>query len=181
MTGNSGGWTPGGKILALLGVFFGVGFMTGFFTGYGYRPASPARGGATAVNASAQPAPEGGGVSRDAAPEDPKTEYGEDEAYEENSVPPDSGLALTEHELGEDENGLFVSGTVVNRSDLGYDAVRVTFDLCDATGKAYGGVTDVTYDRMVPGDSWGFTIYIPYSEMGLFSSYRLQSIIGASR
>ena len=183
MTGNSGGALPEGKILALLGVFFGIGFMTGFFTGYGYRPAPLAGDAAISVAArTSEPAlPELEVVSRDAAPEDRKIEYGAFEAYVENSVPADSGLALTEHELGEDENGLFVSGTITNMSSHGYDAVRVTFDLCDSTGKAYGGVTDVTYDRMAPGDSWGFTIYIPYSEMGQFSSYRLQSIIGASR
>jgi hypothetical protein len=93
----------------------------------------------------------------------------------------DSELLLEEHELGEDENGLFVYGTIFNRSSHAYDAVRVTFDLCDGKGQPYSGITDITHDRMEPGDSWGFTIYIPYTEMDLFSSYRLQSIMGTAK
>jgi hypothetical protein len=31
---------------------------------------------------------------------------------------------------------------------------------------------------MEPGASWDFTIYIPYSEMDRFKSYRLQSMMG---
>jgi hypothetical protein len=149
--------------------------MTGFFTGYGYRPAGFARGDASA---SAAPPAQLFGDGGDAMT--PIEETNEQDESDE-TIEFDSGLSLEEHALDEDENGLFVSGTIINKSDHGYDAVRVTFDLCDAEGRAYSGVTDVTYDRMAPGDSWGFTIYIPYSEMRLFSSYRLQSIIGATR
>jgi hypothetical protein len=180
MTGNSAG-LPGGKILALLGIFFGIGFMTGFFTGYGYRPAMTAQGGAAGAGQ--------GGPLKAASPDAAAYEDGEtlagqdvhDGPPEWGESLPDSGLALEEHGLDEDENGLFVYGTILNRSSHSYDAVRVTFDLCDASGNAYSGITDVTYDKMSPGDSWGFVIYIPYAEMGLFSSYRLQSIIGAAR
>ncbi|MDR1515835.1 MAG: FxLYD domain-containing protein [Synergistaceae bacterium] len=164
--------------MVLLGIFFGIGFMTGFFTGYGFKPQGFARGDEAVTPRYVS---SGDGVTLGAPDKtDEETRWRQ---TEESDVPVafDSGLSLEEHELGEDENGLFVSGTIVNKSDHSYDAVRVTFDLCDAAGKAYSGVTDVTYDRMAPGDLWGFTIYIPYSEMGLFSSYRLQSIIGASR
>jgi hypothetical protein len=170
MTGNSAG-SLGWKIWALLGIFFGIGFMTGFFTGYGYRPAIIAQGGETVAQSQALLPQE----DKDGAGKLPE----EDETDE--TALPDSGLVLEEHGLDEDENGLFVSGTISNRSIHSYDAVRVTFDLCDASGKAYSGITDVTYDKMASGDSWGFVIYIPYAEMELFSSYRLQSIIGAAK
>jgi hypothetical protein len=190
MTGNNAG-SLSGKIAALLGIFFGIGFLVGFFTGYGYRPAVTA--GSPAVAESPAGLAPNGPVTATASPDisawAPETPDGwEDqdgqggiEDEESETLPPDSGLTLEAHELGEDENGLFISGTILNGSSHGYDAVRVTFDLCDASGKVYSGVTDVTYDSMAPGDSWGFAIYIPYAEMGLFSSYRLQSIIGASR
>jgi hypothetical protein len=167
-TGNNSG-SRGGKVIILLGLFFGLGFMTGFFTGYGYeRPRASEREGKSAIASAAAPETVGSADERE-------TEYEEDE------IPLDSELALEDQELGEDENGLFVSGTIHNRSRHSYDAVRVTFDLCDSSGKAYSGISDITHDRMAPGDSWGFTIYIPYSDMALFSSYRLQSIMGTSR
>jgi hypothetical protein len=164
-TGNNSK-TSGGKVIILLGLFFGLGFMTGFFTGYGYERPHPGE----RKSAIASAAPETVVARDEGAPEDG-----------EGGIPPDSELALEEQELGEDENGLFVSGTVHNRSRHSYDAVRVTFDLCDSSGRAYSGISDITYDKMAPGDSWGFTIYIPYSDMALFSSYRLQSIMGTSR
>ncbi|MDR0615433.1 MAG: FxLYD domain-containing protein [Synergistaceae bacterium] len=186
MAGNKAGQF-GGKIAALLGIFFGIGFMTGFFTGYGYRPAVMARSGTAVAESPSWLAPDGpASASPDISPWAPETpdsqedRDGEGGESGENSLF-DAGLTLEAHELGEDENGLFISGTILNSSNHGYDAVRVTFDLCDASGRAYSGITDVTYDSMAPGDSWGFAIYIPYAEIGLFSSYRLQSIIGASR
>ncbi|MDR1943985.1 MAG: hypothetical protein LBQ19_04100 [Synergistaceae bacterium] len=167
--------TPGnrGKFVILIGLLFGLGYMTGFFSGFGYgKFKAPAeRQVAVATNAPSLP--------------DAAAAFGlpgaEEEHDEDDAVLLDSELVLGEHELGEDENGLFISGMIFNRSPHGYDAVRVAFDLCDSNGGAYSGITDVTYERMEPGDSWGFTIYIPYSDMSLFSSYKLHSIMGTSK
>lgn len=95
--------------------------------------------------------------------------------------PADIGLELTTHDLGEDENGLFISGTIYNRAELAYDAVKVIFDLCDDEGVAYSYVTDSISGNMHPGDSWSFSIYIPYMELVRFSSYRLQNIMGVRK
>jgi hypothetical protein len=92
----------------------------------------------------------------------------------------DIDLVLAEDGLGSDENGFFISGTVLNDSVHAFDAVRVTFDLCDRSGEPYADVTDASNARMEPGDVWGFTIYIPYMNMEKFSSYRLQSIMGVT-
>jgi hypothetical protein len=157
------------KTVILAGIFFGLGFAAGFLAGFNFdRGEAQLPLGAFAEDNS---------VSSDASAAVPLPLARQDDEAAEM----DSDLVLEDDELGEDENGLFISGTIYNRSSHGYDAVRATFDLCDAGGLAYGGVTDVTYDRMAPGDSWGFTIYIPYSEMDKFSSYRLHSIMGTTR
>lgn len=90
-------------------------------------------------------------------------------------------LVLESDQLDDDENGLYISGIVVNRSNHPFDAVRIEFELCDKEGKAYSSVTETSGERMELGDSWGFTIYIPYSEMDLFSSYKLHSIMGTTK
>jgi hypothetical protein len=92
----------------------------------------------------------------------------------------DIDLILTEDGIGTDENGFFISGTVLNTSAHAFDAVRITFDLCGRSGEPYADVTDASNARMEPGDVWGFTIYIPYMNMEKFSSYRLQSIMGVT-
>jgi hypothetical protein len=168
------------RIVALLGIFFGLGFTAGFFTGFGYMDIM-ARNKEAAVAAYERGEPSrAGAVGEPAAV---KSADGSNEISHESDdeAEYDSGLIISEHELGEDENGLFISGTIYNRSSHGYDAVRVTFDLCDSKGEAYTDVTDITRSRVEPGDYWGFTIYIPYSEMILFSSYRLQSIMGTAK
>ncbi|MDR3253988.1 MAG: FxLYD domain-containing protein [Synergistaceae bacterium] len=171
------------KTAVLLGFFFGLGFLAGFLAASRYDEAQ--------FSAFA-PRPGDGIVAR--LPDETGTPFfavelpSRDIGPEIASLPGealdllfDSELVLEEHELGEDENGLFIYGTIFNRSSHPYDTVRVAFDLCDDKGQAYSGITDITRDRMAPGDSWGFTMYIPYSDMDLFSSYRLQSIIGATK
>ena len=179
---------PAGKFLLalLLALFFGVGYAVGFFSGFGY---SKSLAGSYAIGVSREPQREGK-VSLDAARgalTDALLDQAADEAsapYEEEPDagpdPGDIGLVLNGHSLGEDENGLFISGTVVNRSSHAFNAVRIAFDLCDSRNRPYNYVTDTATETMEPGDSWGFTIYIPYTEMGLFSSYRLQSIMGVT-
>jgi hypothetical protein len=177
---TSGNKYGGKKIVALLGIFFGLGFAAGFLTGFGYLDIM-------ARNETPSAAAYWGGdyarVAALAGPIDAKSDDGARDTSQENGEEAGYGseLMLSGHELGEDENGLFISGTIYNKSQHGYDAVRVTFDLCDSEGEAYTDVTDITHNRMAPGDYWGFTIYIPYSEMLLFSSYRLQSIMGTTK
>jgi hypothetical protein len=173
-TSGNRGSAPGKKLVALVGIFFGFGFVAGFLSGFNCdrilaerRDRDVVTAERTSVSADKFIAP-----VRSADPAPPE---------EQGEAQFDSELVLEGHELEEDENGLFISGTIYNRSTHGFDAVRVTFDLCDSKGKAYSGITDITHDKMEPGDSWGFTIYIPYSDMGLFSSYRLQSIMGTTR
>lgn len=171
------------KTLAVLGLFLGIGFTVGFLTGFGYgyanRPALPQvtqRGEETAAAQPNEIASSVQAVSLDAISSD-RAEF--DEEDDSSETPIENGeFTLTEHELDDDENGLFISGTVVNQSKNAFDAVQVVFELCDAKGKPYTTVSDRTTERMEPGDSWGFVVYIPYSEMRLFDSYRLQGIMG---
>jgi hypothetical protein len=156
----------GKKLVVFVAMFFGFGFMAGFFTGFNYNRFQPILPNTLAAREGKREARLAAASSEDEAPK--------------GDVPIDSELVLEEHGIGEDENGIFISGTIYNRSPHGYDAVRVTFDLCDESGGAYSGITDITRDRMEPGDSWGFTIYIPYSEMDVFSSYKLHSIMGTT-
>ncbi|MDR1916030.1 MAG: FxLYD domain-containing protein [Synergistaceae bacterium] len=186
-----------GRKFALHGLFFGVGFTLGFLICFGFLRAK--------VNAellmysNAMPASE-----RELAPASSSLpEGGKDNlsmavsALSQDSSPPPSGpsgtdtettamptrdidLVLSEHELGEDENGIFISGTVLNDSVHAFDAIRVAFDLCDRSGEPYSSVSDWSNEHMEPGDVWGFTIYIPYTDMDKFSSYKLQSIMGVT-
>jgi hypothetical protein len=97
------------------------------------------------------------------------------------AVSEDIGLAVEEHWIDSDDNGLFIAGAVKNSGAGSFDAVRVAFDLLDSGGEAYSAVTAGNRDGVEPGESWDFTIYIPYSEMDKFSSYRLQSVMGVKR
>ena len=93
----------------------------------------------------------------------------------------DIGLVLEEYWMGSDDNGLYIAGAIRNSDDDAFDSVRVAFDLLDGQGGAYSAVTTRNDDRIESGDVWDFTIYIPYSEMDKFNSYRLQSVMGVRR
>lgn len=165
----------GKKALAALGLFFGIGFTAGFLTGFGYGHAG---------NQPPLQEEDAGGRSADAflpalsidVPAEPGEEDGAWNISDESGE-----FALTEHELGDDENGFYISGTVANLSKSAFDAVQIAFELCDAGGNPYATVTDRTTERMEPGDSWGFVVYIPYAEMPAFDSYRLQGVMGVRR
>jgi hypothetical protein len=58
------------------------------------------------------------------------------------------GLVLGGHSLDEDENGLFISGTVINMSDHAFDAVRIAFDLRDSQNQPYSYVADTATETM---------------------------------
>ncbi|MDR3355210.1 MAG: FxLYD domain-containing protein [Synergistaceae bacterium] len=178
-----------GKFLLALALFFGVGYAVGFFSGFGY---SRSLSGYGVIGSSHNPQWTGrispdvarGTPTWDVVPAQAPTEAdGGSQYVQDPDGRPDLGgidLVLSGHSLGEDENGLFIAGTVVNRSNHAFDAVRIAFDLCDSQNRPYNYVTDTATEIMEPGDSWGFTIYIPYTEMGMFSSYRLQSIMGVT-
>jgi hypothetical protein len=97
-----------------------------------------------------------------------------------NASSADIGLVLDDHWMDSDDNGLFIAGTVRNASGHAFSGVRIAFDLLDSGGEPYTAVTDKATERMEPGDTWGFTMYIPYSEMDKFSSYRFQSVMGVT-
>lgn len=167
------------RLTALLGIFFGLGFVLGFLSGYIYLQSSDSiqivelRRPATTVTGEGETAQETGG-DLPAPPEEAAAQPEEPRQME-------SELALDGDYLGEDENGFFIGGVIINRSSHAFDAVRITFDLCDSAGESYYQVWDNVADRMESGDSWGFTIYIPYPEMSNFDSYRLHSIMGVTR
>jgi hypothetical protein len=178
-----------GKFFLALALFFGLGYAAGFFSGFGYSRSLAER---DVIGASHKPQWTGR-ISPDAARGTPTEDVLPDQTPDEVETgaqyveepdaepsPGDIDLVLGEHSLGEDENGLFISGTVINRSSHAFNAVRIAFDLCDSRNRPYNYVTDTATETMEPGDSWGFTIYIPYTEMGMFSSYRLQSIMGVT-
>lgn len=172
----------GWKTLVALGLFFGAGFTAGFLTGFEYGfgnrpPASPTEVRSADTEPLLQDATTASepDASRDVVQNEAAEIFGEEAEID------DEEFALTEHELGDDENGLFISGTVVNRSQNAFDAVQVAFELCDTKGRPYATITDRTTERMDPGDSWGFVVYIPYSEMKQFHSYRLQGIMGVRK
>ncbi|GHV53430.1 hypothetical protein FACS1894216_11410 [Synergistales bacterium] len=165
------------RLFALLGLFFGIGFASGFgvrsliYNGTYGNAAAAQVSEAQTEDAVSPDELIAGAVSSDARVIPVITDEPE----------PDTDLVLTEHELDDDDNGLFISGTVYNKSTHAYDAVSVTFELCDAKGNPYSAVTDSSRDRMERGDSWGFTIYIPYKDITRFSSYRLQNIMGTTK
>lgn len=159
--------------LAIIGALVGSGFLVGFLTGFGYgfmrgHKAKPEPAAAMEV-ATAEPA----ALSADIVPESLKREA---ELPVENG-----GFDLAEHDLGEDENGFYISGTVKNRSGRAFDSVRVAFSLHDANGETYSVIEDRTADRMEDEDSWGFVVYIPYTDIRSLDSYSLQGIMGVRR
>ncbi|MDR1650776.1 MAG: FxLYD domain-containing protein [Synergistaceae bacterium] len=165
------------KKAILLGLFFGMGFASGFFSGFFYagtipEPAFPAPGGKQSAEITEPPA--------EIRPDAPAVASGEPE------TPPlpikgNIDLELIDSWMDSDENGLYITGTVKNISSHSFDAVRVAFDLCDSGGKPYTTVTDRNSELMEPGDEWGFTIYIHYTDIEKLSAYRLQSIMGVTR
>ncbi|MCL2684062.1 MAG: FxLYD domain-containing protein [Synergistaceae bacterium] len=162
-------------LAAALGVFFGTGFLCGFFSGYRYAaynfvcelPAiireDEASGGATLLDASG-----------DAASEGEVAELVEIDTR-------DIGLVLEDYWMDSDDNGLFIAGAIHNADTGAFDSVRVAFDLLDSRENAYSAVTARNDERIEPGDTWDFTIYIPYGEMDKFNSFRFQSVMGVKR
>jgi hypothetical protein len=161
------------KFAVAFGVFFGCGFLCGFFSGYSHvrRDGSVAVESPLVIQATVGPATPssagGNGVASDDATPGTASE--------------DIGLVVEEHWIDSDDSGLFIAGAVKNSGAGAFDAVRVAFDLLDAGGEAYSAVTARNGDGVGRGESWDFTIYIPYSEMDKFKSYRLQSVMGVKR
>lgn len=174
----------GGKALVALGVFFGLGFTIGFLVGFGYGHVTPS------------PLPEGtrqiaekgkGAVSTDVPRSGirqgaPPLAASEDNIELDNLVSiKDGEFELINHELNDDENGIYISGTVANRSKNAFDAAQIVFELCDTRGKPFTTISDRTTERMDPGDLWGFVVYIPYTDLRSMDSYRLQGIMGVRK
>ena len=170
------------KTLIALGVFCGLGFMSGFFTGFGYaryeyreiiaaydRPEPPM---SEDLNLSA---------SEDLKSSDEATSPDFELAEEDGTAMPNIELSLEKHELGSDENGTFITGTVANRSDHAFDAVQIQFELCDKDNVSYSTLTERYTERIESGDSWEFTIYIPYSDINSFASYKLHGLMGTTK
>ena len=158
-------------LTAALGIFFGTGFLSGFFTGYQYA----------ALNF----VPE---VSWSVIPETEVAEIDFDKIERFDVIErfdifaiDDIGLVLEDYWIDSDDNGLYIAGAVRNSDDEAFDSVRVAFDLLDGYENAYSAVTVRNDERMEPGDIWDFTIYIPYSELDKFNSFRFQSVMGVKR
>ena len=159
-------------LAAALGVFFGTGFLCGFLCGYKYAADNIAcdfpvvirenvtSGDVLPLDASRDVAPEGAAAEAD---------------------PVDIGLVLEDYWMDSDDNGLFIAGAIRNEDKGAFDSVRVAFDLLDSRENAYSAVTVRNDERMEPGDTWDFTVYIPYSEMDKFNSFRFQSVMGVKR
>ena len=158
--------------VAAFGIFFGAGFLAGFLTGYKYAADNlvcelPAIIPENAASDDARlPA-----ASWDAVPEESVTEAGTG----------DIGLVLEDYWMDSDDNGLFIAGAIRNADKGAFDSVRVAFDLLDNRENTYSAVTARNDERMEPGDTWDFTIYIPYAEMDKFNSFRFQSVMGVKR
>ncbi len=87
-------------------------------------------------------------------------------------------LVLVSQEIGEDAEGLFIYGTVKNISGHDYDVVQVEFDLCDNQERPYHVLKEKTTERLQNNESWGFTLYVPYTEREKFASYHFRSLSG---
>ena len=85
-------------------------------------------------------------------------------------------LKVEFHELGEDDNGLFIHGSIKNGMEKNYSALQIEFELLDNDGKGYYIVRERLNEGLNKGEKWNFTTYIPYSEQQLFSSYKLYSL-----
>lgn len=97
----------------------------------------------------------------------------------ENTPQEAPSLVLVSQEIGEDAEGLFIYGTVKNISGHDYDVVQVEFDLCDNQERPYHVLKEKTTERLQNNESWGFTLYIPYTEREKFASYHFRSLSGA--
>jgi len=164
------------RLPVALGVFFGLGFLAGFLMGFGYASVKPV----VVAEQTPQAAPQAAFSADKEEPVTAKEEEKREEEENETGVA-DGELALTEHEMGDDESGIYIAGTVVNRAESAFDAAQIAFELCDSGGKPFTTVTDRTTERMEPGDSWGFVVYIPYADLPSFDSYRLQGIMGVRK
>ena len=159
-------------LTAALGIFFGTGFLCGFLSGYRYAAINIAGELPVIVREDGE-----SGGARFA--ESPRNEFS-GEADAEIHIG-DIGLVLEDYWMDSDNSGLFIAGAIRN-SDVGaFDSVRVAFDLLDSYENAYSAVTARNDERMEPGDTWDFTLYIPYGEMDKFNSFRFQSIMGVKR
>ena len=160
-------------LAAALGIFFGTGFLCGFLSGYRYA----------AIDLAAYELP--ANIREDTAPGDAQfSEFQPDEVSEDMAAETgigDIGLVLEDYWIDSDDNGLFIAGAIRNADMSAFDAVRVAFDLLDGRGNAYSAVTARNDERMEPGDTWDFTVYIPYSEMDKFNSFGFQSVMGVKR
>jgi hypothetical protein len=161
---------------AMAGVFFGAGFLCGFLSGYRYAAANvacelpPAAVNYGVISEDAPAAPE-------SSPEAETVSGGADAGAETSDI----GLELDDYWMDSDDNGLFIAGAVKNSGASAFDSVMVAFDLLDVGGAAYTAVTARNGERVEPGDAWDFAIYIPYSELDKFKSFRLQSVMGVKR
>jgi len=156
-------------LAAALGIFFGTGFLSGFLTGYRYAAANLIRELPAIIPEYV--------ASGDAQPDIPPDAL---EAADEAEMG-DIGLVLEEYWMNSDDNGLFIAGAIRNANEGAFDSVRVAFDLLDARENPYSAVTARNDERIEPGEVWDFTIYIPYSEMDKFNSFRFQSVMGVKR
>jgi hypothetical protein len=158
-----------------LGLFFGAGFLCGFLSGYKYASLSAVRELPPAYYETSNET--SGGTPADLNIQG----AGETETLEEETEMPSAGgigLVLEDHWMDSDDNGLFIAGMVKNDDTKGFNAIRIAFDLLDENGQVYSAVTGRNDEGVEPGASWDFTIYLPYSEMDIFKSYRLQSVMG---
>lgn len=170
------------KTLIALGIFCGLGFMSGFFTGFGYARHEYRE--TAAVYGSPEPPISSDfnkTLSEDQSNIKETTSPDVELARDDDSSMQNIELSLEKQELGSDENGTFISGTVANRSDHAFDAVQIQFELCDKDNVSYSTLTERYTERIEPGDSWEFTIYIPYSDINRFESYKLHGLMGTTK
>lgn len=111
--------------------------------------------------------------------EEKATSSNEGVSIAENIPQEPPGLILVSQEMGEDGEGLFIFGTVKNVSGKDYDVVQVEFDLCDNQEHPYHVLKEKTTEGLRNNESWGFTLYVPYTEREKFASYHLRSLSGA--
>jgi len=159
-------------LTAALGIFFGTGFLCGFFSGYRFAAINFVRELPVIINEDE--------TSDDVRLSEPLW----DEIPEEAAAVIDTGdigLVLEDYWMDSDDNGLFITGAIRNADTGAFDSVRVAFDLLDGNENAYSAATVRNDERMEPGDTWDFTVYIPYTEMDKFNSFRFQSVMGVKR
>lgn len=113
-------------------------------------------------------------VDNNGQKEEPQNQ-GEDPQEEEpqdSPINPDQGkgednegvafgdFLLTDHFYDANNQGEYVGGTIVNNSQISYDAMEVEVAFTDEAGNvldyAYGNI-----EFLQPGESWDFTVYVP--------------------